>query len=262
VARKFLTGIDVGSQKITSLADPSASTDAANKQYVDNVARGLTWKAPVRAATTANVTVSAPGSSIDGVTLSAGDRILLKNQTTASENGIWTWSGAGTPLSRAVDADGGTEMNPGTATTVLEGTTNGDKVFMVTSDAAVTIGTTSTTWGQLGGGGTTYSAGNGINIASTTISAVATTGITVTGSGIGIDTAVVVRKYAANVGNGSSTSIALTHNLGTRDCTVQVFDLATFESVECDVVRTDTNTVTLSFATAPATSAYRAVIHA
>ena len=86
---KVMNGLDLQSQKVTNLADPSANTDAANKQYVDNVARGLQWKAPVRVASTANTTLSAPGSSIDGVTMAVHDRVLLKNQTTASENGIW-----------------------------------------------------------------------------------------------------------------------------------------------------------------------------
>lgn len=257
--RKFLTGIDLNNQKITSLGDPTGNTDAANKQYVDNVARGLYWKQPVRAASTANVSVTSPGASIDGVTLTSGDRVLLKAQTAGAENGIYVWTGAATALTRAVDADNGTELNPGTAVTITEGTVNGDKVFMIISDGAVTIGTTATTWGQFGGG-ITYTAGNGINVAGTVITAVATTGITVTGSGIGIDASVVTRKYAASVGNGSLTSIAVNHALGSRDVMVQVYDNATYDTVECDVVRTDTNNVTLTFASAPAASAYRCVV--
>ena len=86
--QEIMNGLDLQSQKIVSLADPSANTDAANKQYVDNVARGLHWKAPVRAATTANGALAsafANGQSIDGVTLATNDRILIKNQTTAAK---------------------------------------------------------------------------------------------------------------------------------------------------------------------------------
>ena len=78
---KVMNGLDLQSQKIVNLADPSATTDAANKQYVDNVARGLQWKAPVRVATTTNGTLAtayANGQSIDGVVLATNDRILLK----------------------------------------------------------------------------------------------------------------------------------------------------------------------------------------
>ena len=264
MAMKVMNGLDLQSQKIISLADPSSNTDAATKQYVDNVARGLFWKQPVRAATTTNGTLAtayANGSSVDGVTLVTGDRILLKNQTTGAENGIYTVNASGAPT-RALDADTGTELNPGTAVTVTEGTTNGDKVFLMVGDAAITIGTTATTWGQLGGGGTTYTAGNGLQLVSTTFSVlpVASGGIVVSGSGVAIDTSIVARKFSANVGNGSLTSITLTHNLGTQDVTVSVREVATNSGVLVDWVATDTNNVTLTFATAPASNAYRATI--
>lgn len=70
----------------------------------------------------------------------------------------------------------------------------------------------------------------------------------------------ITRKYAASVGNTSATSFAISHNLGTRDVTVNVYDNATYDTVECDVTRTDANTVTVAFATAPGTNAYRVVI--
>jgi hypothetical protein len=68
------------------------------------------------------------------------------------------------------------------------------------------------------------------------------------------------KKFSASVGNGALTSISVTHNLGTRDVVVNVYDNATYDTVEVDVVRTDTNTVTVSFATAPTTNAYRVVV--
>lgn len=258
---KVMNGLDLQSQKIVNLADPSANTDATNKQYVDNVARGLAWKAPVRAATTANGTLAtafANGQSVDGVTLATGDRVLLKNQTTGAENGIYTVNASGAPT-RAVDADTNGELAPGTAVSVTEGTTNADKVFMIISDAAITIGTTSQTWGQLSGG-TTYTGGNGISVAGSVISAVQNTGVVVNGSGIGIDTSVVARKFSANIGNGSSTSIAVTHNLGTKDVKVTVRTVADDSHVLADVVSTDTNNVTVTFATAPASNAYRVTV--
>ena len=144
MAKKVLNGLDLQSQKIIGLADPSANTDAANKQYVDNVARGLFWKAPVRVATTTSGTLAsayASGQSIDGVTLATGDRVLIKNQATAAENGIYTVNASGAP-SWAADADSNGELAPGTSVSVTEGTANGDKAFMIISDAAITIGTT------------------------------------------------------------------------------------------------------------------------
>lgn len=261
---KVMNGLDLQSQKIISLADPSAATDAANKQYVDNVARGLYWKQPVRAASTTNLNTASPGATIDGVTMAANDRVLLKDQTTASQNGIWVWNGAAAALTRALDADTGTELAPGTAATVLEGTTNSDKVFLITSDAAITIGTTSHSWGQLGGGGTSYTAGNGISLASNIITAVAAAsgGVQVVAGGIQLDPSIAVRKVSANVGNGAATSIAVTHNLGTQDVTLALREVATQAMVLCDWVATDANTVTLSFASAPAANAYRVTVHA
>ena len=256
---KIMNGLDLQSQKIVSLADPSANTDAANKQYVDNVARGLSWKSPVRAASTTNVNLASPGVSVDGVTLAANDRLLLKNQTTASENGVWVWTASGSALTRAIDADTNGELAPGTSLSVTEGSTNADKVFMIISDAAITIGTTSQSWGQLSGG-TSYTAGNGISVAGSVISAVANTGVSVTGSGIGIDTSVVARKFSANIGNGSLTSIAVTHSLGTQDVGVSVRDASSQAGVLADWVATDANTVTLTFAVAPASNAYRVTV--
>lgn len=258
---KVMNGLDLQSQKVINLADPSANTDAATKQYVDNVARGLSWKAPVRVATTTNGTLAtafANAQVVDGVTLATGDRILLKNQSTGSENGIYTVNATGAPT-RAVDADTNGELAPGTSVSVTEGTTNADKVFMIISDAAITIGTTSQTWGQLSGG-TTYSGGNGISVAGSVINAVGTTGITVNGSGIGIDTSIVARKFSANIGNGSSTSIAVTHNLGTKDVKVTVRTVSDDSHVLADIVSTDVNNVTVTFATAPASNAYRVTV--
>ena len=258
---KVMNGLDLQSQKIISLADPSANTDAANKQYVDNVARGLQWKAPVRASATANVTLAVPGATMDGVTLVANDRVLLKAQTTASDNGIWVWTGAAAALTRAADADSGTELAPGTSVTVTEGTANGDKAFLIVSDAAITIGTTSQTWGQLGGG-TTYTAGNGISVAGSVISAVAAAsgGIQVVAGGIQLDASIAVRKFSANVGNGALTSIPVTHNLGTQDLQVALREVASQAFVLADWVATDVNTLTLTFAVAPASNAYRVSI--
>ena len=260
---KVGNGFDLQSQKIVNLADPSANTDAANKQYVDNVARGLQWKSPVRAASTANVTLASPGTTLDGVTLAANDRLLLKNQTTASENGLWVWTASGSALTRSIDADTGGELAPGTSVSVSEGTANADKVFMIISDAAITIGTTSQTWGQLGGG-TTYTASNGVLLtgANFTGVVVASGGILVGGSGFSLDTSIAVRKFAANIGNGSLTSIAVTHNMGTKDIQVEVRDAATDAMILTDWVATDTNTVTLTFAVAPASNAYRVIVQA
>ena len=262
---KVMNGLDLQSQKIVNLADPSSSTDAANKAYVDNVARGLSWKAPVRVATTANGTLAtafANGQTIDGVTLATNDRILLKNQTPSQDNGIYIVPASGAP-SRANDADTNGELAPGTSVSVIEGTANGDKVFQIISDAAITIGTTAQTWGQLGGG-SSVTAGNGIDISGGVVSVVADpasgSGISVGAGGVKIDSSVVARKYSANIGNGSSTSIAVTHNLGTKDVAVSLRQNSDDAGFMTDWVATDANTVTLTFASAPSSGQHRVTV--
>ena len=252
---KVTNGLDLLSQKILNLADPSANTDAANKQYVDNVARGLQWKDPVRVATTTNgalATAFANGQSIDGVALVTGNRILLKNQTAGAENGLYTVNAAGAPT-RTVDADTGTELAPGTAVSVNEGTTNADTVQHIISDSAITIGTTAQSWAQLGGG-TTYTGGNGISVSGSVITAVAVAsgGISVVAGGLQVDPTIVPRKFSANVGNGSLTSIAVVHNLGTQDVIVSLKEVSSQTGVLCDWAATDSNTVTFTFPSAPA----------
>lgn len=260
MARKFLNGIDLANQRLTNLADGSSATDAVTLQQLQAFVRGLSWKDEVRAATTANGTLAtafANGQTIDGVTLAAGDRILIKDQSAAAENGIYVVAASGAPA-RATDADSTAELE-NASVFVSSGTVNADKAFTQTA-TITTPGTTAQTWVQFGGG-TSVTAGNGLT-GTTTLSILLDTasGLIVSGTGLKVDPSVVTRKYAANVGNGSLTSIAVTHNLGTRDVEVQVYDAATFETVEVDTVRTDTNTVTLTFATAPASNAYRCVV--
>ena len=255
---KFMNGVDLNNQRITSVSDPSGASDAATKQYVDNVARGLYWKQPARASFPTNISLTAPGSTADGVTLAVNDRILLQNQTAAAENGIYVWTAAGATLTRAADADNGAELAPGTAITVTQGTLYGDKTYVIISDAAITIGTTAMSWGAIGGG-TPYTASNGVSLTGQNFAGVVASGggLTVGASGFAVDSSVIARKISGTMGNGSSTSIAVTHNLGTKDVIVNIREISSDSGVVTDWVATDVNTVTFTFAVAPASSSYR-----
>lgn len=160
-----MTGsLDSGNQKIVNVGTPTNPSDAANKSYIDGLIAGLTslvsFKAGVRAATTANITISNPGTAIfDGVTLVSGNRLLVKNQTAPAENGIYVWTASGSALTRATDFDAWTEI-PGAAVIVEEGTVNSDTLWISTANDGGTIGTTAITFSQLtsgGGGGLTNS---------------------------------------------------------------------------------------------------------
>lgn len=261
MAHKVMNGLDLTNQRIQNLGSPSTGTDAVNKTYVDNVAAGLSWKSPVRVASTGNITISAPGTTLDGITMATNDRFLAKDQTTSAEKGIYVFNGSATPATRASDADTTGELVPGTIVSVTEGTANADKAFMITSDAAITIGTTGMTWGQFSAG-TTYTAGNGLQLSGGAFSILLDTasGLIVSGTGIKIDTAVVVRKYAVNIGNGSLTSIVVNHALGYQDVSVTIVEVSTQAEVFADVVHTDANNVTVTFATAPTTSQYKCIV--
>lgn len=261
MSKKILNGLDLVGGKITNVADPSAATDAVTLQYLQAFVRGLSWKASVRAASTANVSLASPGATLDGVTLVTGDRVLLKNQTAGAENGIYVWTGSAAALTRATDADSSAEL-VGASVLVTEGTTNANQQFNQTTEP-ITLGTTTLAWVQFGGAGAAYTAGNGLALTSNAFSVLLDTnsGLLASGTGLKVDGSVVVKKYAVAIGNAAATSIAVTHNLGTTDVTYSIREVATGAFVETDVVVTDANTLTLTFATAPASGAYRVVVH-
>lgn len=161
--RAFTGDVSLGGNKITSLADPISSTDAATKSYVDGLLQGFDWKESVRAATTTTGTLSsafANGQVIDGVTLATGDRILIKNQSTGSENGIYVVNASGAPT-RAADANASSEVTAGVTVFVSEGSTQGNSAWSLTTDDPITLGTTTLTFTQVAGG-SLYSAGAGL----------------------------------------------------------------------------------------------------
>jgi hypothetical protein len=302
--------------KLTSLGAPSADTDAANKGYVDAVAQGLDVKASVRLATTGalaaytftttaggTITGDANGAlSIDGVTPSVADRILVKNETSgnAPYNGIYvvtTVGDAGTAyvLTRSADANTSAEVTDGMFTFVEQGTSLASTSWVLTTNNPITLNTTALEFSQFSGAGT-YTASNGVLLTGTNftfapesgkglqtgasgaaIKLATTSGLNVTtdlavgaGNGISvltntvaIDSSVVVSKYATNVGDGSATSYTITHNLGTRDVIVSVYEsTGSYAEVICDVNHATTNTITLLFSVAPTSNQYRVVVHA
>lgn len=187
----------------------------------------LTAKNAVRVATTANGTLStayADGQTVDGVTLVTGDRILLKDQTTGSENGIYTVNASGSPT-RATDFNATADLTHGALIPVRQGTANADTLWLLATDGAITVGTTSLSFIK--------------------VSASASSG----------------SSYATTIGNGSNTSFTVTHNLGSKDVLVQVRratdDLQTLTHIDYDT----TNTVIVGFSYAPASNEFRVIVH-
>lgn len=250
------SGLDLGGTVITNAGSPSASTDVPNKAYVDNVAAGLDAKQSARAATTANITLSAP-QTIDGISVIAGNRVLVKNQTTASANGIYQVNAGAWTLT--ADSQTGT-LTSGALVSIEEGTANGAKAFVLTTVNPITVGTTSQVWSPFSAG-TTYTAGNGLQLGAGSFSILldSSPGLLSAGSGLKVDPAYsgLAKRYAANVTAGSTTA-TMTHGLGTADLIVQVVEVSTGNVVEPDI-SVNSTTIVLTFAVAPTTNQFRVI---
>ena len=161
--------VSLNSQTITNLADPVNSSDAATKSFVEATSQGLDVKDSCVAATTANITISTAlnnGDTLDGVSLSTNDRVLVKNQSTASENGIYI---VGSSPARASDLAAGADA-AGFFTFVEQGTVNADNGFVCTSNkGSAVVGTNNLTIAQFSGAGQ-ITAGDGLDKSGNTLS--------------------------------------------------------------------------------------------
>jgi len=306
---------DITANKVTGLAAPTADTDAANKAYVDAARSGLDVKESVRVATAgADISLSNTTTTVDGVTLNDGDRILVKDQDTGSENGIYVVSTSGA-WSRATDADSSAEVTAGLFTFVAEGDANADSGWVLSTNDTITLGSTALTFNKFSGAGqiiagdglsksgtqsnqldvntdgtTTYIDGSD-NVAVKSSStqyevlvsngsettptwgaldlsqgAAVTNDLPVTHGGTGASTASDARTNLADTSSGttgtpvlariasqdcaassgSTSQTTVTHNFGTTNVIVQVFEVSTGGTVIADSIRTNTNTVTVT----------------
>jgi hypothetical protein len=291
------------------VATPTDAAHIATKGYVDAARQGLDVKASVRVATTgAAINLSTDlqnGDIIDGVTLVTGDRVLVKDQGSASENGIYVVVASGA-ASRSSDANGTPdtgELTSGTFTFVEQGTVNFDSGFVVSTNGTITVGTTGITWTQFSGAGS-FEAGDGLSKSGTTVnvnvtanrtaitadaidiastyvgqSSITTLGTITTGVWNGTDVAVadggsgasnasdartnlgytttsgqttstavlarvVNQQCAASIGTTSVTTV--THNFGTKNVTVQIYEVSSGATVIGDVTRSTNDSVTVT----------------
>jgi hypothetical protein len=193
-----------GNQLLTNLADPVNDQDAATKFYVDSVAQGLDVKASVVAATTANITLSG-AQTIDGQSIVAGNRVLVKEQTNAAENGIYVASN--TSWSRSADANTWDEL-VSAYTFVEQGSTYADSGWVCTVNAGGTLGTTPVTWSQFSGAGT-YQAGTGLTLTGNTFS-ITNTAVTAASYGSASKTLTATVNAQGQLTALADTNIAIT----------------------------------------------------
>lgn len=216
------TSVSINSQRLTNVADPTSDQDAATRAWVLAQLSGRDWKESVRAVATSNITLSG-AQTIDGVSCVAGDRVLVAGQTTGANNGIYVVAAGA--WARATDADVSAEVTSGLAVFASEGSSNGDKIWQLTTNDPITLGTTALTFVAVGSG---------------------------SGS---------VNKYAASIGDGSATQITVTHNLGSEDVSVTLREAASNKEARITTWRViDSNSIRLDFAVAPTLNQYRVVV--
>ena len=214
--------VDVANKRITSVAEPTQSSDAATKNYVDAVKTGLDVKDSVIVTTTGNLTGTyANGASgvgatltnsgtqaaltIDSRVLTVGDRVLVKDQSTGLQNGFYRVTTVGSAsvnwvLTRTVDADEASEITPGAFTFVEEGTVGASNGYVCTNVGAITVGTTPITFVQFSGAGSVI-AGDGLTKTGNTLNAVGTAGrISISADAIDISSSYVGQATITTLG--------------------------------------------------------------
>lgn len=255
------TSLDFGGvRKILNLPAPTLAGDAVPKSYVDSAVEGLAWKDNCRVATQGNVSIASPGATVDGITMVANDRVLVRAQTSQSENGIYIWNGAAVPMTRSLDASAADELEQAVVT-VDEGTSAGSTYRQSTINFV--IGTGNVVWvafGTSAGAATESSAG---------IAEIATQVETDTGTDDSRfltplkfkTSSLMLKRMSQAIGDGSATSYTVTHNFNTRDVQVEVYrNSGNYDTVLVEIRRTSVNAVQLVFDTAPASNAYQVVV--
>ena len=242
------TGVftNIGTTTGTIATTPSTNQDIANKFYVDTVAQGLGPKAACSAGTTANITLSGL-QTIDGYSVTAGQRVLVKNQTASAENGIYVASASA--WTRATDMDVWAEV-PGAYTVILNGSSNADTGWVCTATASGTIGVTAMPWVQFSGSAT-YFAGTGLTLASNTFS-ITNTGVTAATYGSATQTPVLITNAQGQLTSVTNTTITPAVGSITGLGTGVATWLATPSSANlASAVTDETGSGSLVFATSP-----------
>jgi hypothetical protein len=260
MAKKIFTDFDFQSvSKVINLPSPSSNGDAATKSYVDSLVEGLAWKDSCRVASQSNLNLSSPGATIDGITMASQDRVLVRSQTTTADNGIYVWNGSSSAMTRSLDASTFAELEQA-VTTVEEGSSAGSTYRQ--DQVNGTLGSSTISWVTFG------TAAPSASESTAGIAELATQAETDAGTD---DARIVtplklatwsgrVKKYSVAIGDGSATSYTVTHNLASRDVQVTVYNASTYDEVITDVTHATTNTLTIVFASAPASNAYRVVV--
>ena len=252
------SAVSLNNQRITGLATPSVGSDAASRDFVESLVATGTNKGTVRAASTSNINLSAPGSAIDGVVLTNGNLFAAFGQTDGTQNALYVFNGAAIPATRTTNADTTAEVTSGLFVFVSEGTVNGSNGFTLVTPNPIVLGTTALTFvqtsgaGQITAGSGLVKSGNILNVATN-----ANSGIVVNADDIAIDSTLVSTKYTQAIGDGTSTTITVTHGRNNPNAGAVVRQTLTpFERVFPTERNPTANTMSFTFFTAPTANQY------
>lgn len=242
--RKFSTGVDLQGQRGTNAAPATAATDLATLGQLLAYVNGLDWKLHARVASPINLSLTAPGATIDGVAMNAGDRVFLPVQTDATARLTYIWNGASSALTIAPDFVQG-ELNADATLSISEGATYSSKALTLVTKGPITVGTTSLTWGY-NNAAQTYTNGYGLLLASGVFS---------------LDTTKVPSYYKGTIGDGTTLAYTVTHNLAAgADVQPRFVVIATGEEIEADISNRTATAFTVTFGTAPTANGIRVLV--
>jgi len=230
---RAMTGaLDMGTFKVTNMADGTADTDGVTVRQLTNAVNGIDWKDSARLATQANINLALAPALIDNVAPANGDRILVKEQTDLTQNGIYVYNGAGAAMTRSADADEDSEVTAMMTVAVEEGDTDANRVYTVTSSDPLTIGVSDIVFGVLPVN--TFTGGDGIDIVGTLISVdiLAGGGLKFVGGELAVEPA----DFAGNglIDDGSD-------NLAIDFASVFTIDAADAKAIEASKLASTTN---------------------
>lgn len=260
--------VSMNNQRLINVADPTGAADAATMQWVQNLVtssiNGHDWKDGAKVAVSTNVNLAAPGATLDGVAMTAGDRVVLYGQTTATENGIYVWNGAAAAMTRSTDAASSANVTSGMTIPIEQGTGLG--MAILTTPDPITLGTTGLTFTILKNAGA-YAAGTGLTLTGNTFALA--TPVSVANGGTGGGTALAARGQLNTPQRGAAATLgaiaaggttSFVHNLGTTDVNIQVYRVSDGATVSIGVTRSDANTAVIAADVAVSASTLRVVV--
>lgn len=261
MSTKQLTDLDFAiGARIVGLLTPVAGGEPATKAYVDALLEGLSWKDNCRVRAASNINITSPGATIDAISMVALDRVCLAGQTTQSENGIYVWNGASTAMTRALDANTSDELE-NAVTSIDEGTSALSTFRQNTVN--FTLGSGNVVWASFGTAApaATETVAGVLEIATQAETNAATDDVRALTPLKASSASWLSQARKFNYGDGSATQYTITHNLNTRDVTVQVVRVAApYDTVIVDVERDSLNSVVLRHAVAPSSNQFRVLI--